>query len=528
MTTVHVWLPGESEPVVAGEFVHDAMRRTGRFAYGREYLEAGYPAVSPDLPLRAREHVITGGSAIFPLFVDAGPDAWGRHLLARRLERDISELEALTLCPTDGVGNVALGDLTPERLSVLSASDFVAILEELEAGRPADGAFDERVLDAVQNGTSLGGTKPKLTLTVDGDQYLAKFPEQADTPWLPHVEAAMLALSKTCGITATEAAVWPFDGGQRSALLVKRFDRVRGDTGVCRIGYISAHGLLQLDRVAPKAEDSLLYGTRGFDPRALRRSYVSLAADMGKWCGSQVGQRESARELWRRIVFNGLIRNLDDHSKNHGLLCQDMRAGKWGLSPAFDLVAPVIAPPQPALAMAYRYVPAGRKQGGASRLVTRIDMDDLVAAAQESYGYTVTEAKEHFVEAACRVTDSWQSALREQGMPDREVARYAGTFGFAKQIAADYLAARVAVTKDTVEDAQRAAIKAEEQRIGRPIGKHSKEAALVRVRVREEWRAREEAGKDVTAGEVSAPSVVVRRAEHVSQNVAGKGKGGRG
>jgi hypothetical protein len=51
---VHVWLPGKPEPVIAGEFCHDSSTRTGRFIYAADYLQAGHPALSPDLPLRSR------------------------------------------------------------------------------------------------------------------------------------------------------------------------------------------------------------------------------------------------------------------------------------------------------------------------------------------------------------------------------------------------------------------------------------------------------------------------------------------
>lgn len=436
-TAVHVWLPGVVEPVMVGEFAHDPANRNGRFQYARSYLDAKHPPLAPDMPLRAKPILVTGGMAIFPLFMDAGPDAWGRHLLARRLERDVGEMEALTLCPTDGVGNIALGELTPERLRVLSMDEFLSILEEVGAGGTATTSMEEQVLNAVRNGTSLGGTKPKLTLSRAGEQYLAKFPQPGDSPWLPHIECAMLKLAGECGVRVSEAEVWHLPGGNRSALLVKRFDRQAIEAGVTRIGYLSAHAVLRLDLTPPAPAESLQLGTLGYTASGLRKSYVSLASAMARWCGGQAIHREERHELWRRIVFNALIRNLDDHTKNHGLLCEDMAAQRWRLSPAFDLVSTAIAAAQPSLAMAYRFVPPQRKgrQVMQSRLVTRIDRADLLAAAVEHYGFAETEASEYLGFAASRVTENWRQLLIEEGMPEDEVTRVGRAFQLAEELA---------------------------------------------------------------------------------------------
>ena len=189
---VWVWLAGELDPVRAGEFFHTPGR--GHFHYDDAYLAAKHPPLAPDMPVRPHSLPIHDGSGIFPIFQDAGPDAWGVHLLQRRLERPLDDFEALTLCPVDGVGNLALGEMTPERRRVLAMDQFLAIIEEIKAQGQAITDIQSQVLDAVENGTSLGGTKPKLTLVIEGVQYLAKFPARGDDPWLPHVESAMLKL----------------------------------------------------------------------------------------------------------------------------------------------------------------------------------------------------------------------------------------------------------------------------------------------------------------------------------------------
>lgn len=435
---VHVWLPESPAPVLAGEFTHDSVGPVGRFRYDPSYLAARHPALAPDLPLRSRPFAVTGGHGIFPLFMDAGPDAWGRHLLARRLERDVSEVEALMLCPTDGVGNIALGEITPERQRVMSIDEFVNILSHLEAGGQAQTDQEEQVLDAAQNGTSLGGTKPKLTVSRDGVHYLAKFPERSDSRWLPHTECAMLKLADACGIRACkDPEVWQLSGG-RAALLVRRFDRNTTPAGIVRKAYVSAHALLRLDLATPAAAETLHYGTVGFTSQGLRKSYVSLAEGMARWCGGQTAHREERRELWRRIVFNALIRNLDDHTKNHGLLCEDMVRQHWRLSPAFDLVPAAALPQNPALSMAYRYVPGTRRgrQPLPPRLVTAVDAGDMVAAAADHYGYAPEEAQQALQDMAAIIAEQWRERMTAEGVPGEEIRRFETTFGFAEALTA--------------------------------------------------------------------------------------------
>ena len=438
-TPVHVWLPEQVEPMLAGTFTHDPAKLRGQFEYAESYKADGHPALSPDMPLRKSKLTVSGGAAVFPVFLDAGPDAWGRHLLSRRLARDVSELEALMLCPTDGVGNIALGELTTARLQVLTQDEFFSVLEDVEAKGVAVTDLEEQVLNAAQNGTSLGGTKPKLTIQRDGYQYLAKFPAPGDSIWLPHIECAMLKLARACDVNAiANPEIWEVAPG-RSALLVPRFDRVTTAAGITRRGYVSAQSVLKLDQFpAPKAGDIVQLSLTGITPQAFRKSYVSFVEAMAPWCGGEQHLFEERRELWRRIVFNALIRNLDDHTHNHGLLCHDMLPTRqqWTLSPAFDLVPFSAASAHPAFCMAYRYVPANaRKKIAQPRLVTGVNLDDLLAAATDHYGYSADDAKDHLHRAATTVAKQWERYLAEEGVPAVERARFNATFAFAGEVA---------------------------------------------------------------------------------------------
>lgn len=428
IASVWVWLPGDPTPTLAGKFQHDGNR--GEFVYAPAYLTARHPPLAPDMPTKAAKCRISDGAGIFPIFLDAGPDTWGLHLLERRFERQIDLFESLTLCPVDGVGNLALGDLTEERMRVLSTDQFLKVLEEIKAQGKAITDVQEQVLDAVENGTSLGGTKPKLTLEKDGVQYLAKFPAKGDDPWLPQVESAMLKLAKRCGINACEAEVWHLPDGKNTALLIKRFDRAPVPGGQSRLGFVSAHSVLRLDKQpinATQADAGLLgFGTQGFSTDSLRKSYVAFADAMARWCGGHGFHLEARRELWRRIVFNALIRNTDDHARNHGLLCVDMPAKRWELAPAYDLVAPPIARDVPNLALAYLYIRPTNKQQ--ARLVWAASSQDLIEAGVAHYGYKKEEAAEFLETSITLVQSEWRNALAAEGMPADAIQRYQGTF----------------------------------------------------------------------------------------------------
>lgn len=222
----------------------------------------------------------------------------------------------------------------------------------------------------------------------------------------------------------------------RCALLVERFDRSGLAPEVGRRGYVSAHALLRLDQLTANQHDPVQYGPQGYTAAALRKSYVAFADALPRWCKSQKLQWGARRELWRRIVFNALVRNVDDHAKNHGLLCEDMAAGVWRLSPAFDLVPAPAA--QPALAMAYHYVPPSRRGRAPvnGRLIAVADPDDLVAAGTAHYGYPKEEAEAFLRATAATIATRWRDSMAAEGMPGADIERYANAFSMATRIVA--------------------------------------------------------------------------------------------
>ena len=157
-------------------------------------------------------------------------------------------------------------------------------------------------------GSSLGGARPKATVR-DRDNHLAlaKFPHRNDETNVELWEAVALSLAEKAGITVPD---WRIEQvSEKPVLLLRRFDR----DGERRIPFLSAMSML---------------GARDHEIR----SYLEIA-DALRQFGAQPAA--DSKELWRRIVFNVLISNTDDHLRNHGFLYA--RGQGWRLSPAYDL-----------------------------------------------------------------------------------------------------------------------------------------------------------------------------------------------
>lgn len=173
--------------------------------------------------------------------------------------------------------------------------------------RGQETAEDLRYLQG--RGTSLGGMRPKCTM-VDEDGWLAigKFPSVSDNRSVTRGEVLALKLAEKAGIDAAPARIVALS--DVPVAVIRRFDR---DAAGGRIPYQSAASLLQ----ASRDED---------------RSYTEIA-DIIRSHGHAPTQ--DVRQLWRRLLFNLLITNVDDHLQNHGFL--HVAHGQWRLAPAFDI-----------------------------------------------------------------------------------------------------------------------------------------------------------------------------------------------
>ncbi len=413
---VYITLPGETVPVTAGRFVLAVDRRgipEGRFVYGRSYLERpNAVALDPvELRLAPRIYATSSMGGLFGALRDASPDFWGRRIIQRHLGKaQPSEMEYLLHSPDDRAGALGFGLNTtppaPKRTfnRTLDLATIQAIADSIVAdedqpvtaappARAGTGADHEQVEALLAIGTSMGGARPKAVVEDDDGLWMAKF-NWPDDPWNnARVEHAMLVLARACGLMTAESRTVEVAG--RDVLLVKRFDREKTDAGYRRARMVSALTLL-------RAEDT--------DQSRDKWSYVLLAEELRRVCADP---QQSTAELFRRMCFNALISNVDDHPRNHAVIARD---ADWGLSPAYDLTPAVpVSLERRDLAMACgdagRFANAGNLISQRARFLLNDDEARAIVDAM-----------------AARVRESWYAIARAAGVTARDCNRIAPAF----------------------------------------------------------------------------------------------------
>ena len=325
---VYIALPGETEFVTAGRFQRTTDRRgvaTGRFVYGKSYLarKNAMPLDPLELKLGTKTYETRMLKGIFGALRDASPDHWGRRVIERRFgSPGPDELDYLLHSPDDRAGALGFcrGQKPPapkkkfnRTLDLGKLQEFAdAIITDEELPKDPDA---EQAQELMLEGTSMGGARPKAVVEDDGALWIAKF-NRPDDKWShAKVERAMLELARVCGLQTAESTLATI--GVRDALLVKRFDRQGTKTGYQRARMVSALTLL-------RAEDS-------HQDRS-KWSYVLLAEELRRISAQP---KTDAPELFKRMCFNALITNNDDHPRNHAVIAME---DEWKLSPAYDLI----------------------------------------------------------------------------------------------------------------------------------------------------------------------------------------------
>jgi serine/threonine-protein kinase HipA len=327
---VYITLPGQVSAITAGKFVLDKNTRgdtLGRFVYGRSYL-ANQEAVEFDpveLKLSTRTYETARLIGVFGALRDAGPDYWGRSVIEKHAGKvQLGELDYLLESPDDRAGALGFGHNNippaPRRKfnETMDLEKLQNLAEALDNDEIPSDPHSQQVQDLMLLGTSMGGARPKAVVQ-DGDGlWLAKF-NRADDRWNnARVEHAMLRLARECEIKTAESRIKTVGG--KDVLLVKRFDRERTPRGYTRARMVSGLTILRSDE-APDARQNW--------------SYLVLVEELRRIVEDA---KKDACELFRRICFNSLISNLDDHPRNHAIIAKEKH---WKLSPAYDLTPSV-------------------------------------------------------------------------------------------------------------------------------------------------------------------------------------------
>lgn len=377
-------------------------KESASFEYDKSWLShPGKFALEPALALGpGTQHTLTG-RALFGAIGDSAPDRWGRVLIQReeqrkaraekRTPRTLSEADYLL-----GVGDIsrqgALRFAEQEGGAFLAPQDMASIPPLIRLGEllnaamhAAAGEESERELQLLlAPGSSLGGARPKASvIDQDGRLSIAKFPQSDDTWQVTLWEAVALDLAGRAGIPVPDWRIVQVEG--RNALLLNRFDR----EGTARIPFLSAMSMLA-------AQDNE------------QHSYLEIMDALQQ---HGVRPEEDARQLWRRIVFNILISNTDDHLRNHGFL---YRAAGWELSPAYDLN------PTPTDIKARFLSLAVDEANTAASL-------PLALEVAPQFGLEADEARAIAAEVG-RATSGWRDRAAAHGLTGKEIARMESAF----------------------------------------------------------------------------------------------------
>ncbi len=295
--------------------------------YAPEWVRSGF-ALSEDLPLVDIEHMPRGrqaaGAAVAVGAVDdARPDRWGERVIqfVDRPKR-LSLMEYLYYAGDDRFGalGVSTSELAyePRSGSPLPRLSQVQEISDVVAKVAAADAITDIERKVLSSGGSFGGAKPKVLIEIGSAQWVVKF-YNAEPVDAPLVEHATMTLAARAGIDVAETQVVPLLG--QNAVAVRRFDR----DGEHRIHSISAGTALRAAAAAGQEPD---FGYPAL-AQLLRRAGVATQAE----------NAADSAELFRRMVFNILVDNTDDHEKNHALLVVAPRKnGRFRLSPAFDVL----------------------------------------------------------------------------------------------------------------------------------------------------------------------------------------------
>jgi serine/threonine-protein kinase HipA len=374
---LYLWfLTQPARPVLVGELNLVRNPRGVSLTYDASWVERGF-ALSEDLPLLAQEFFPLEKDRAAGAVDDARPDRWGERVI-RFIDRPprLALLDFLYFAGHERFG--ALGVSTsratyaPRTLGPLPVLDDVPRLEELVQRVLHGEPVAERDRRLIAPGVTMGGAKPKALLELDRRQWVVKFAD-GDAVDTPLVEHASMTLAKEAGIRVANTRPIRLPGGH--AIAIERFDRV----GDLRLHALSADVALRA------ASEELGYPELA---QLLRRRGPSDEA-------AAVAQM---RELFRRMVFNILIDNTDDHEKNHALLVND--AQQYELSLAFDVLPS-------GQALGYQQLRVGRA-GAESTLDNALSESGLFSLTRDQ---AVSE-----IRRVVAVVSGWRRHFQSQGV----------------------------------------------------------------------------------------------------------------
>jgi len=318
---VWIWLPGATQPDVAGKLTADGENLT--FNYGKSYLgrENAISLYNAELPLQSGALPLLPSLSMPGCIRDASPDAWGRRVVInmklglKGKDADSAQLDELTYLLESGSDRIGAldfqfssTDFVPRYSVNVTLEELLESVERVEKGVPLTPELDQ----ALHHGSSIGGARPKALIKDGNKKHIAKFSSSTDLYSVVKAEFTAMRLADLAGLNV--APVSMTKASNKDVLLIERFDRIHTTDGWQRKCMVSALTLLGLDELMAR------YASYEDLAEIIRHNFSDAPATL--------------RELFSRLVFNILSGNTDDHARNHAAFWDgEMLA----ITPAYDI-----------------------------------------------------------------------------------------------------------------------------------------------------------------------------------------------
>ncbi|WP_294259124.1 type II toxin-antitoxin system HipA family toxin [uncultured Comamonas sp.] len=317
---LYVWaMVNPAAPTLVGEVsLSQLVADCATFTYTPDWWNF---ALSEDMPIMEGQIFSTGERNTAPGAIDdARPDRWGERII-RHIDRPVrlSILEMLLFAGDDRFGALGVSTSAEQYIprylgpypQLKDLAQLAVAVEDVQTQTP----ITAEIQRLIQPGVTLGGARPKALLQTDNGPCVIKFSEVDDPVDTPLIEHATMTLAAQAGMYVADTDVLPLParyGKARHALTIERFDRL----GPYRVHCQSAHTALRAAK--------------------LEQSYSNLATILLR-LGHPDRQAAMREELFKRMVFNILMDNTDDHERNHSISL-NLADGYYDLTPAYDVV----------------------------------------------------------------------------------------------------------------------------------------------------------------------------------------------